>query len=125
VRSWGDYPDYYIGLAGARGSSWSRSARLESLRERLLLVTQQHRRIHPQVRRDPLDRLQGEVALATLDRARERAMEAEHLGGERLLTQTARLTMAPQVASNGPLQVAFHSLREAPSVLRIRRQTHE
>ena len=26
VRSWGDYPDYYIGLAAARRSSWSRSA---------------------------------------------------------------------------------------------------
>jgi hypothetical protein len=26
IRSWGDYPDYYIGLAGARKSSWSRIA---------------------------------------------------------------------------------------------------
>jgi hypothetical protein len=26
VRSWGDYADYYIGLAGARKSSWSRAA---------------------------------------------------------------------------------------------------
>jgi hypothetical protein len=26
IRSWGDYPDYYIGLAGARKSSWSRSS---------------------------------------------------------------------------------------------------
>jgi hypothetical protein len=26
IRSWGDYPDYYIGLAGARKSSWSRAA---------------------------------------------------------------------------------------------------
>jgi hypothetical protein len=26
VRSWGDYPDYYIGLAGARKSSWNRAA---------------------------------------------------------------------------------------------------
>jgi hypothetical protein len=25
VRSWGDHPDYYIGLAAARKSSWSRS----------------------------------------------------------------------------------------------------
>ena len=26
VRSWADHPDYYIGLAGARRSSWSRSS---------------------------------------------------------------------------------------------------
>lgn len=26
VRSWGDYPDYYIGLAAARKSSWSRGS---------------------------------------------------------------------------------------------------
>jgi hypothetical protein len=26
IRSWGDHPDYYIGLAGARKSSWSRGA---------------------------------------------------------------------------------------------------
>jgi hypothetical protein len=26
IRSWGDYPDYYIGLASARKSSWSRAA---------------------------------------------------------------------------------------------------
>jgi hypothetical protein len=26
VRSWGDYPDYYVGLAGARKSSWNRTA---------------------------------------------------------------------------------------------------
>jgi hypothetical protein len=25
IRSWGDHPDYYIGLAGARKSSWSRT----------------------------------------------------------------------------------------------------
>lgn len=30
VRSWGDYPDYYIGLAAARKSSWSRSASYRS-----------------------------------------------------------------------------------------------
>jgi hypothetical protein len=26
IRSWGDYPDYYVGLAAARKSSWSRAA---------------------------------------------------------------------------------------------------
>ncbi len=26
IRSWGDYPDYYIGLAGARKSSWNRGS---------------------------------------------------------------------------------------------------
>jgi hypothetical protein len=26
IRSWGDHPDYYIGLAAARKSSWSRSS---------------------------------------------------------------------------------------------------
>jgi hypothetical protein len=26
IRSWGDYPDYYIGMAGARKSSWSRAS---------------------------------------------------------------------------------------------------
>jgi hypothetical protein len=30
IRSWGDYPDYYIGLAGARKSSWSRAASASS-----------------------------------------------------------------------------------------------
>jgi hypothetical protein len=26
IRSWGDYPDYYIGLAGVRASSWNRGS---------------------------------------------------------------------------------------------------
>lgn len=34
VRSWGDYPDYYIGLAGARKSSWSRAAFASNLARR-------------------------------------------------------------------------------------------
>jgi hypothetical protein len=31
VRSWGDYPDYYIGLAGARNSSWNRGTSAAAL----------------------------------------------------------------------------------------------
>jgi hypothetical protein len=30
IRSWGDYADYYVGLAGARKSSWSREAGAQS-----------------------------------------------------------------------------------------------
>jgi hypothetical protein len=72
-----------------------------------------------------LDVLQGEVALATLDRARERSMDTEHLGGELLLTQAARFPVAPEFASDLALQLTFHSVREAPGPLRIHLQTHK
>jgi hypothetical protein len=34
IRSWGDYPDYYIGLAGARNSSWNRGSSAAAVSKR-------------------------------------------------------------------------------------------
>jgi hypothetical protein len=34
IRSWGDYPDYYVGLAGARKSSWNRGSSASAIIKR-------------------------------------------------------------------------------------------
>ncbi len=62
--------------------------------------------VDAQTVRDPLDRLQGEVALAALDSAHVGAMYTQLLR-ECLLADVARLSVGPKVLTQPPLQVAF------------------
>ena len=107
IRSWADYPDYYIGLASARKSSWSRASSAPSLSpstgELLIPAAQQRAGIEPGPIGELFNRLEREVAFPSLDRAGERTMDLQHLGGERLLAEAQHFAVAAQVAPDGPL----------------------
>src|ERR1700749_1033519 len=69
--------------------------------------TEQRQRICFDSRRNPLDALQRQVSLSTLDAAHVGAMDTEHLG-ESLLTQPASLAVGAKVVADVSLQVALH-----------------
>jgi hypothetical protein len=79
-------------------------------------------RIHVDAPGDPLDRLQGQVALATLQAAHVGAVDADDLG-ESLLRQTASLAVRAQVAADGALEIPFHDAMERRGSLLLRLQT--
>ena len=58
---------------------------------------------------DPLHRLQGEVALPSLQPADVGAVHAEDFG-EPLLRIAPLLAVSPEVPAQRPLQLAFHNL---------------
>lgn len=77
---------------------------------------EQVERIDPSSLRDPLDGLQGQVALSALDRSGKRAVDAENVSGEGFLRIAARLTNGAQVSAEGTLKVAAH-VRDAGRML--------
>jgi hypothetical protein len=72
---------------------------------------------------NPFERLQGEVALASLDSAHVRPVDAEQLG-ERLLTESFALSVGAQILADRPLKLAFHH-RKARGLLLYSLQTYE
>lgn len=77
------------------------------------LVTEEVERVDSQSFCDPLDRLQGEIPLATLDAAIVGAVNANR-GCERLLAEVAGLTESTELSAHRPLQVPFHNQRRCP-----------
>lgn len=58
---------------------------------------------------DPLDRLEGEVALASLYASHVGAVDAQHVG-ESLLAERSRLAVGTKTHAKCALQVSFHAL---------------
>src|ERR1700761_6656982 len=78
--------------------------RASAARDRAL---EQEERLDLQFRRDPLDRAQGQVALAALDPGPVGAVEAEAFG-ERLLAQLFRFPKSAEVLAQRGLKFALH-----------------
>jgi hypothetical protein len=70
----------------------------------------------------PLDRPEGEVALAALEAAHVGAVDADHLG-ESFLGEAARLPVGAQIAPDGPLEIPFHDGLERCRLLLVGLQT--
>jgi hypothetical protein len=62
--------------------------------------------------RNALQALEGEVALASLDAADVGAVDAEDIG-EVFLAEIVGVTVGPEVAAEGVLEIAFHVGRQS------------
>lgn len=69
---------------------------------------EQVERVDADRRRQSFHRLQRQVAFAALDPAHVGAVHTKFVG-ECFLTETEGFTVAAEVATEGPLQVAFHT----------------
>jgi len=72
--------------------------------------------IDPELVRKRLDAAEREVALAAVEPAGVRATASKHVG-ETFLSQSPGLPMGPHVASDDPLQLAFHAWKAHVSLL--------
>lgn len=72
---------------------------------------------------DPLQALERQVPLASLQAAHVGAVHAKNLG-KSLLAEAQSQSAGPQVAPDGPLKVAFH-IEKAPALLLDGLQTHQ
>jgi hypothetical protein len=70
-------------------------------------LPQQFQRINIDQRGNPLERLQGQVALAPFQAAHIGAVDANEVC-KGFLAETACLPVSPKIPANGALQITFH-----------------
>jgi hypothetical protein len=92
----------------AGSDEWSSCAAARSLLWLALARLQQDERVDADLAGDALQALESQVALAALDAAHVGAVDAE-LVGEVLLAEALGLSVGPEVAADGALEVAFHA----------------